>query len=119
MNSGAVIPVLLMLPNVGWMLSPESDGGEQGSAPSALTIAENLGRAAVLGLPFFYSLDLRRKYSTVVVGGMGLALAVYYAAWSRLCGWGDCRAPEGTITWYSVAAARLLLSLCWFFVILR
>ena len=82
-QSGAVIPVLLMLPNVGWMLSPQSDGGQQGSAPLALTIAENLGRAAVLGLPFFYSLDLRRKYSTVAVGGMGLALAVYYAAWSR------------------------------------
>lgn len=52
-------------------------------AVHALTIAENLGRAAVLVLPFFYSLDLRRKYSTVVVAGMGLALAVYYAAWSR------------------------------------
>ena len=97
--------MLLMLPNVGWMLSPESDGGQQGSAPLALTIAENLGRAAVLGLPFFYSLDLRRKYSTVVVGGMGLALAVYYAAWSRyFVGGGTAESPEGTITWYSVAA---------------
>lgn len=72
-----------MLPKMGWMLLPESDGGQQGSAPLALTIAENLGRAAVLVLPFFYLLDLKKKYSTVVMAGMGLALAVHYAAWSR------------------------------------
>ena len=82
-RSGAVIPVLLMLPNVGWMLLPAQDVGNQGPAPLALSIAENLGRAAVMGLPFFYSLDLKKKYSQVVIAGMGLALAIYYAAWIR------------------------------------
>ena len=47
-KSGALIPVLLMLPNVVWMLLPKTDASEQDSTPLMLTIVENIGRAAVM-----------------------------------------------------------------------
>jgi hypothetical protein len=82
-KSGALISVLLMVPNAVWMLWLKAGAGEQGSASLLLTIIENAGRAAVLLLPFFYSLDLNKKHSTLVITGMGLALTVYYASWIR------------------------------------
>lgn len=91
-KSGALIPVLLMLPNVVWMLFPKVAGGKQVSEPLVLTILENIGRFAILILPFFYALDLQRKYATLVMIAMGLALAVYYASWIRYFVGG--RSPE-------------------------
>ena len=82
-KSGALIPLLLMLPNVVWVLLPKVDVDEQVSEPLLLTVVENIGRAAVLILPFFFSLSLDKKYSTLVLIGMGLALTVYYVAWLR------------------------------------
>jgi hypothetical protein len=82
-KSGGLVPVLLMLPNIVWMLLPKIKSGNHVSEPLLLTIAENIGRAAVLILPFFYPLDLNRKYSAPALIGMGLALALYYAAWLR------------------------------------
>jgi len=52
-KSGALIPLLLMLPNVVWVLLPKVDVDEQVSEPLLLTVVENIGRAAVLILPFF------------------------------------------------------------------
>ncbi len=82
-KSGVVIPVLLMLPNLAWMLLPKLATGSKGSVPLALTNAENVARVAVLALPFFSSLDLKKKHSTLALAGMALALAVYYSAWGR------------------------------------
>jgi hypothetical protein len=82
-RSGAVIPVLLMIPNVAWMLYPAPGGGSQVVAPPALAIAENVTRVVVLAIPCFYALDLKRKYAVPALVGMALPLAVYYAAWIR------------------------------------
>lgn len=82
-RSGAIIPVLLMLPNVAWMLFPTPDAPPQRSVPLALTIGENVSRVAALGLPCFYSFELTRKRATLALVGMAIALAVYYAAWIR------------------------------------
>ena len=82
-KSGVITPLLLMLPNVAWMLLAKPAAGSKGSVPLALTIAENVARVAVLALPFFYSLDLKKKYSTLALAGMALALTVYYSAWGR------------------------------------
>jgi hypothetical protein len=82
-KSGALIPVLLMIPNVVWMLVPTSDQSEQASVPIFLTIVENAGRVAVLILPFFFSLDVNKKFSTLALVGIGLALAIYYVSWIR------------------------------------
>ena len=82
-KSGALIPVLLMLPNVAWMLSPKANEGKKVSVPLVLTIVENVGRIAIMILPFFYLLDLEKEYSIPIIIGMGLALAIYYITWIR------------------------------------
>ncbi len=87
-RSGVIIPVLLMLPNVAWMLLPKPVAGTSTTVPIALTIVENVARIATLALPFFCSLHLRKNYSAITVAGMALAIIVYYSAWARLflCG---------------------------------
>ncbi len=82
-KSGALIPLLIMLPNVVWMLAPKSGVRHQVAEPLWLTIAENVGRLATLILPFFFSLDLYKKFSLPVMIAMGLALAIYYGCWIR------------------------------------
>jgi hypothetical protein len=83
LKSGVLIPLLVMLPNVMWMLAPKADASAHPSEPLFLTIVENVGRIATLILPFFFSLELRKPLSTPVIIGMGLALAVYYGCWIR------------------------------------
>jgi len=46
-RSGALIPVLVMLPNIVWMLLPKIDRGKQVSQFLFLRIVENIGRVAV------------------------------------------------------------------------
>lgn len=82
-KSGAWIPVLLMVPNVLWMFFPPVDAGKQAAEPVILTVVEKAGLFAMLVLPFFYSLDLKKPYSLPVLICMGLALAVYYFCWAR------------------------------------
>lgn len=91
-KSGALIPILLMLPNLVWMVFPKVAEAKQVTEPLFLTLLENIGRVAILILPFFYSLDLNKKYSALVLIGIGVALAVYYASWTRYFVGG--RAPE-------------------------
>lgn len=82
-RSGALIPILLLLPNVAWMLLPNSAAGPAATVPAALAVVENLARIATLAIPFFLSLNLMKKYSAPAVAGMALALILYYAAWAR------------------------------------
>lgn len=82
-KTGALIPFLLMLPNLVWMITPKSNTGEITATFLWLEIMETFGRAAILVLPFFFQLDLNKKFSTVTLIGMGLALGIYYATWIR------------------------------------
>jgi hypothetical protein len=82
-KSGAIIPVLLMLPNLAWMLFYSLDAGAKSNVPVALSAAENVTRSAALVLPFFYALNRKGVWSAVVWVGMAGALAVYYLAWGR------------------------------------
>lgn len=82
-RSGAIIPALLMLPNIAWMLLSKPDAPDAGTVPLALSVAEHALRAVTLALPFFCRLHLTKRYSAVVLVGMALALAIYYAAWIR------------------------------------
>ncbi len=82
-KSGALIPLVIMLPNVVWMILPKAEASKQVPEPLILTILENAGRFGTLILPFFFSLDMHKKLSLPVAIGMGLALAVYYACWIR------------------------------------
>ena len=82
-KSGTIIPVLLMLPNLAWMLFYSLDAGVKSNVPVALSAAENVARSAALVLPFFYSLNKKGGWSAVAWVGMACALAVYYLAWGR------------------------------------
>lgn len=82
-KSGALITLLLMLPNVVWMVLPKAEADKPASEPLWLTIVENVSRMATLILPFFFSLDVHKKFSMPVMIGMGLALAIYYGCWIR------------------------------------
>ena len=82
-KSGAIIPVLLMLPNLAWMLFYSLDSGAKSNVPVALSAAENVARSAALVLPFFYELNRKGVGTAVVWVGMAGALAVYYLAWGR------------------------------------
>ncbi len=73
----------LMLPNVAWMPFYNRYASPQVAVPLALSIAENVARSAVLILTFFYSLNVKKKYSTLALLGMAIALTVYYTAWGR------------------------------------
>ncbi len=82
-KSGALIPVLLMIPNVLWILFPPVDAGKNVPEPLLLTIIERVGLFAVLAIPLFLSLDLQKKFSAPMLIGMGPALVIYYACWLR------------------------------------
>ena len=82
-KSGAIIPLLLMLPNLAWMLFYSLDASTKSNVPVALSSAESVARGAALVLPFFHSLHKKSVWSTLVWVGMAGALAVYYAAWGR------------------------------------
>lgn len=82
-RSGAIVSVLLMLPNLVWMLFYSLDPGAKDAVPFSLSLAENVVRSVALALPFFYPLHLKRTWSMAVLGAMAGALAVYYLAWGR------------------------------------
>jgi hypothetical protein len=83
-KSGVAIPVLLMLPNVAWMLLYKDDAGVKSAVPRVVSIAENVARFVKLAVPCFYSLQLVRNWSRVIVAiGIVCALGVYYLAWAR------------------------------------
>lgn len=94
-RSGAVVPVLLMIPNVAWMLYPGPGGESRSAVPPALALAENVTRVVVLALPCFRALDLERRYAVPALLGMALALGVYYAAWIRFFDGGGAPALLG------------------------
>ena len=80
-KSGAVIPLLVMLPNILWMILPKEETSPTAPVPLWLNILENIGRVGILVVPFFYALDFHQPYILPVLVGMGLALGIYYACW--------------------------------------
>jgi hypothetical protein len=80
-RSGAWIPILLMIPNMLWMLFPPVDSGTPADAPLPLVILERAGWVAVLVLPLLI--------------GMGLSLAGYYFSWGRYFAGGRSAAVLG------------------------
>ncbi len=82
-RSGAAVPLLLMLPNIAWLIWSSGDGRKQSLPPPFLALAENIGRIALLVLPFFYSLKISEPLERVAAVAMALFLAIYYACWIR------------------------------------
>jgi hypothetical protein len=82
-KSGAIVPVLILLPNLIWFLLPQTSSGNNSHVPLALSIAEHIGRAGIIVIPFFYSLDFSRRFSMVALAIGILALLLYYVVWGR------------------------------------
>jgi len=82
-KSGAIIPVLIMLPNIIWLLLPHTSTSSNATVPLALNIAENAGRVAIIVIPFFYSLSFDKRFPVFALVIACLALALYYGAWIR------------------------------------
>ncbi len=82
-QSGALIPILVLLPNLIWLFVPHEVSSHAAPVPLVLNLAENAGRIAIIVVPFFYSLDFSRKFSTIAAVIAALALILYYAAWIR------------------------------------
>ena len=83
-NSGVLIPLLLLAPNFLWIAFPGSENlQEQVDEPVWLTIIENVGRLGVFLIPAFFTLDPDRNFSIPVLIMMGLSLILYYTAWGR------------------------------------
>ncbi len=97
MLPGALVSVLLLLPNVLWMILPPRDQPTPGAAavePSwrALEIVEWVGRIAALVIPFFYRIAVREPWQNVALAVVVLALLFYYAGWARYLLGGRCHA---------------------------
>jgi hypothetical protein len=82
-KSGVLITVLLILPNLVWMLLPKKPAAPKASAPIALTISEWVSRIAVFIIPLFYTIELSKKFTAFAIAIMSLAIVIYYAAWVR------------------------------------
>lgn len=73
----------MMLPNFAWMLLPGHGGGNEGAVPLGLTVAESVFRGLALALPCFHALQLTKRFSTLVLAAIALAMGLDYAAWIR------------------------------------
>lgn len=88
MVPGGLISVLILLPNVLWMVFPQRDRPEGGPAQRdglhrVMEVLEWVGRIAALVIPFFYRTDVQGTRQVVALVVMALALLVYYAGWVR------------------------------------
>lgn len=88
MRSGALVPILILLPNLLWMFFPPRGQPRPGTGPTPwlhklMTILEWLGRIATLVIPFFYRLEMQTTRHIVALVVMVLALLFYYAGWAR------------------------------------
>lgn len=91
-RSGALVPLVLMLPNVVWALAPGPAAVEPPDVSWLLSLLEHVGRVGVLVVPFFHRLELDKRRARWALGGMMPALVGYYACWLRYFALG--RSPE-------------------------
>ena len=85
---GGLIPILIMLPNLLWMLFPPRGQPEGGAGPTGglhrlMEILEWVGRIAALVIPFFYRIEVQSPWQVVALVVAALALLFYYAGWAR------------------------------------
>lgn len=86
MKSGLFITILILWPNLLWMLLPPRDAPDEEQVRAngrVLVILEWVGRIGVFVIPVFYAIEIQRTVQIISLGIMGLALLVYYAGWAR------------------------------------
>ena len=85
---GGLVSVLILLPNLLWMLFPPRGQPEDGTGPASglhrgMVILEWVGRIATLVIPFFYRIEVQSTRQVVALVTMALALLFYCACWVR------------------------------------
>ena len=85
---GGLVSILILLPNLLWMLFPPRDQPDGGAVPSdgihrVMSILEWVARIAVLVVPFLYQVDVQSGLHLIALVVFVLALLFYYAAWAR------------------------------------
>ena len=88
MLPGGLVSVLVLLPNLLWMLfpprdQPEDESGPADGLPRVMERLEWVGRVAAFVIPFFYRLDAQSARQVAALVVMALALLLYYAGWVR------------------------------------
>lgn len=89
MVPGGLISILILLPNLFWMLFPPREGpdGEsiedEGRLRWLWEVLEWAGRIAALVIPFFYSFEVVEAVQFLALGVILVALLFYYAGWAR------------------------------------
>lgn len=82
-HSGGILSILVLLPDLAWMIFPGASEPKPNKVPAFLPVLEYVSRIAMLLLPFFYTPVFNQAFIAPVVIGSVLALVVYYAAWIR------------------------------------
>src|SRR5512143_1610214 len=82
-KNGVLVPILLLIPNLIFLFLPPVNPPGTSTVPVILSIAENIGRVAVLFIPVFYIFSFKQKPAMPVLSVWGTALVFYYAAWVR------------------------------------
>lgn len=82
-NSGIIFPLLILIPNLVWMIMPKPESIPTSEEPVLLTIIENIGRFATLLIPLFYAVQWQKKFTIPVLAVMTILLLIYYSAWMR------------------------------------
>ena len=91
MKSGVLITMLILWPNLLWMIFPPKNTPGDELEPTngrVLVFLEWVGRIGVFVIPVFYAIEVQSTVQIVSLGIMALALLVYYAGWARyfFCG---------------------------------
>ena len=86
--SGALLPVLVAIPNVAWALGASRSSSPALTRPavaesSVLVLLERLGRVALFVVPCFYPLVVVTSIDQACLVVGALALLVYYISWGR------------------------------------
>jgi len=88
MSLGWLVSVLVLLPNLLWMLFPPRGAPPAESTPKTrlARLMEGLEWAGRLGcfiIPFFCRVEMQSDWQWGALVTMGLALSLYYAGWTR------------------------------------
>lgn len=87
-HNGFILAVLIMLPNILWIIwppvnFPEQDSQNRGRSFNVMEILEGIGRMAVFVIPLFFSIRIYSVVDWTIMGFLILMLVIYYTGWVR------------------------------------
>lgn len=88
MPLGWLVSVLVLLPNILFILMPPTEipsetNADKGNFHKIVSIVEGVGRVSVFTIPFFYHVSIKSPLEIAALCVMVIALLLYYAGWVR------------------------------------